>query len=154
MGPPRDCVIVDIDGTLSDPTHRVPLIATPDKTPDWEAFFEAQQFDAPIQRMISVTNALYHAGCGVILCTGRAERWREMTYKWLHKHHVMYDSLLMRHDGDDREDSIVKRELIATEKVWNPQGMNILTIFEDRRRNVEAFRDAGYHVCQVADGNF
>ena len=154
MGPPRNCVIVDIDGTLSDPTHRVPLVHTPGKKPDWEAFFEAQRLDPPIQRMIAVTNLLYHAGCGVILCKGRAERWREMTYKWLHKHDAMYDMLLMRHDGDDRHDCIIKLELLEDEKLWNPNDMKILTIFEDRKRNVEAFRAAGYHVCQVAEGDF
>jgi translation initiation factor IF-3 len=88
-----------------------------------------------------------------MLLTGRNERVRELTDGWLKDHNVHYHHLIMRPHKDHRDDTIVKLEQLNNFLSENPD-VKVQTIFEDRRRLVVAFREAGFHVCQVEEGNF
>jgi len=145
--------IFDIDGTLADCTHRLHHIIGDKK--DWDAFDAEGQKDAPIGTIIEICNALYDKGWDIMLLTGRNERVRVCTEKWLATYGVQYDRLLMRGLGDRREDTIVKKELLDAFLLEEDLGpKQIESIFEDRQRLVDMFRAEGYHVCQVAKGDF
>jgi hypothetical protein len=61
----------------------------------------------------------------------------------------------MRKEGDHRPDHVVKKELLEDYlKLENLEKSSVITIYEDRQTVVDMWRDNGYHVCQVAKGDF
>ena len=143
-------VIFDIDGTLSIVGDRVKYLQQEPK--DWDAFYEACDKDKPNLPIIKLCNSLYgdvqYVHHKFFLLTGRREGVRDKTVKWLRKHGVSWDLLLMRPDGDYRHDIVLKPELIAPRKITEA------IIFEDRDSMVKKWREMGYTCLQVADGNF
>lgn len=142
--------IFDIDGTLADPMERIHHIIGPKK--DWDTYDSLAHTDKPINAIITLAQVLYRAGYEIMLLTGRSERVRAATEKWLKEHGVPYTWLIMRGRNDHREDTIVKLENLDDFLSEIPR--QVQTIFEDRKRLAEAFRNAGYHVCHVAEGDF
>jgi len=144
-------VIFDIDGTLANAEHRVHHVT---KTPkDWPAFFKDMDKDEPIEGMVAMVDICHAAGTWIMLLTGREETHREVTEEWLQTHGIPYDVLIMRRKGDRRGDDIIKVEALAKHLSQEDRD-DIVTIFEDRKRVVVALREAGYHVSQVAEGDF
>lgn len=144
--------IFDIDGTLADATHRLHHILGKEKK-DWDAWDAETDGDSPIVPIVGILQALYDHGHYIMLLTGRNERVREQTEKWLADHNIHYHWLIMRPHGDHRDDNIVKVELLYQFLEDHPE-QHPETIFEDRRRLVVAFREEGFHVCQVDEGDF
>lgn len=142
--------IFDIDGTLADPSERIHHIIGQPK--DWDTYDALAHTDKPINAIITLAQVLYATGHEVMLLTGRSERVRQDTVDWLALHKVPYHYLLMRGEQDRREDTIVKLENL--EQFLRNRNRVIQTIFEDRKRLAVAFREAGYHVCHVAEGDF
>lgn len=149
---PRQCYIVDIDGTLANIQHRRHHI---EKSPkDWDAFFAAAPDDPPFVHMTDLISRIWLAGY-IIFMSGRPERTRAATTAWLKKHGFKYDLtdtvLYMRADGDRRDDSVVKFELLqkALADGWQP-----IMAFDDRDRVVKMWRDNGIPCAQVAPGDF
>jgi hypothetical protein len=144
--------IFDIDGTLSDPTHRMHYILNP--KPDWDSFFNACEYDEPIYSVINIARALYANNETILLLTGRSDICRTATENWLIEHDISWHGLMMRKHGDHRPDYSVKVELLFTFLEKPGMDQPIDTIFEDRKQVVMAWRELGYHVCQVAEGDF
>lgn len=148
----KKCFIVDIDGTLANAEHRLHHIQK--KPKDWDAFFEGCSNDAPFPHMqFLICNMALTAY--IIFMSGRPERTRDATEKWLRRHGFKYDLsptvLYMRADGDRRDDSIVKFELLERARAdgWEP-----IMAFDDRDRVVKMWRDNGIPCAQVAPGDF
>lgn len=141
--------IFDIDGTLSDPSHRIHHIES--KPKNWDAFYEACDADMIIASVAFIAHLLMSKSYPIAFLTGRPESVRAKTVNWLMKYHL-YDAsttpLYMRAVGDKRQDFIVKSELI--QKMPYP----VDAIFEDRTSVVKMWRELGYTCFQVADGNF
>jgi phosphoglycolate phosphatase-like HAD superfamily hydrolase len=136
----------DIDGTLSDPSHRLHHIQK--KPKDWRAFFAACDGDAPIPHMIDLAQML---PAPVVCLSGRSDECRQLTVEWLTKHGVLIHGLFMRKAGDYRDDSVVKVELLAEAR---EAGFEPIMIFEDRKRVVDVWRKLGIPCAQIADGDF
>jgi hypothetical protein len=149
--------IFDIDGTLSDVGHRLPYILnfSGKKThaPHWNDFLAAAKDDPPIPGICLTFLALKRAGETIIISTGRREDQREMTEKWLAKYALDHAGLFMRPLGDYRSDTIVKPEVIR-KHFGRHIPDQVTCIFEDRARVTKAWRDLGYTVCQVAEGDY
>jgi phosphoglycolate phosphatase-like HAD superfamily hydrolase len=143
--------IFDIDGTLSDPAHRLHHIEGEKK--DWAAFFGACDQDAPIPHMVDL--AFNVAGDDAILfCTGRSQDVVHKTAAWLTKHlgfAIGPEDVYMRKAGDHRDDTVVKGELM--DRII-ADGYEPVMIFEDRARVVKMFRERGIPCLQVVDGNY
>lgn len=114
-----DAVIFDIDGVISDPTHRLHLIAhLPTSDPEetaraWNAFHEASVDDPPHFHIIQLMATFRLCGYRIVLCTGRSDKHRDITVQWLNKYvHTPYDALLMRREGDWRPDHMIKSEML------------------------------------------
>jgi hypothetical protein len=147
--------LVDIDGTLADISHRLHFIQ--DTPADWNVFFMAAADDKPIFEVITVIRGLQHAGQKILMVTGRSEISRTLTIDWLHRFRVPFDALLMRKEGDHREDNIVKSELLDQILTQYPQvkeQFKIAGVFEDRQQVVDMYRARGLRVFQVAKGDF
>ena len=148
----RKCIICDIDGTLADCERRRELAQLNDGTFDWEVFFNDTLVgkDKLIREVETVARSLYGSGYEVFLFTGRPEKLRETTLKWLHTHHITYfHRLLMREDGDFRPDHEIKLEMVESLKDWK-----ILCVMDDRKSVVDMWRKIGLTCFQVAEGDF
>lgn len=148
MDHPRT-VISDLDGTLADIDHRLHWIHRDE--PDWTAFFLACGDDAPIANTITVVRTLHAAGYEVVIASGRGEVARDATIEWLARHDVPWDRLLLRRSDDARHDDEVKTEMVR-ENDLAPE--RTLVVLEDRASVVQTWRRLGFHVFQVADGDF
>jgi phosphoglycolate phosphatase-like HAD superfamily hydrolase len=144
--------IFDIDGTIADISHRLLLIQG--ETKNWEAFYKMCVNDKPIFEVITVARALSAAGHTIVYSTGRASAVYNETRDWLIKYRLPDSmNLYMRPDGDHREDSVVKCELL-TKINGDHANEKLGGIFEDRQQAVDAYRAQGVRVFQVAEGKF
>lgn len=145
-------VIFDIDGTLSDPEHRLHFVERPTGVKkDWDSFRVAADEDTVIQPVATVLRSLFKMGHDIILCTGRMETERALTEVWCLNHRIFYNALYMRAAGDFRDDSIVKGELLDRMRL---EGYDPKMVFDDRARVVALWRSRGLICAQVAEGDF
>lgn len=145
----KDIVIVDLDGTLACGQHRLHLLPSAENrhlTECWDEFNLACAGDAPIKDTIQIVNSLYPDN-KIIILTGRCDVAKELTEKWLTKHNVDYDQLIMRKAGDHRQDIVLK------EAVLRELGLDkIICAFDDLPHVVSHIRSLGitcYHACDV-----
>lgn len=95
--PPEQGLIVDIDGTISDPSHRRHFLEGP--SPDWLAFSQQLHLDAPREGAIAQVGRLSSTYM-IILCSGRPSYVIGETASWLDRYNVRYDILVLRPPGD------------------------------------------------------
>lgn len=129
-----NAVICDLDGTLCLLRNRNP--------------YDASRCD---QDDLNPVVASLLVGKIVLLVSGREEKYREPTLKFLTKYHIQYHALWMRETGDRRKDSIIKKEIFDRHirDVYN-----IEFVLDDRNQVVELWRSLGLTCLQVADGDF
>ena len=142
------CIIFDLDGTLADLSHRLPLVRkTP---PDWPAFFAGCPDDLPNHWLIDMLDTL-HLHNDIFICSGRPEEWRPATLDWLAKHEVPFNSLLMRPSGDHRPDTEVKKEMLQGIR---GQGYEPLCAIDDRPSVVKMWRENGVPCLAMDDAEW
>ena len=135
-------IICDLDGTLSiiDPEVRGP--------------FEAEKSDldtlnAPVARILALEAA---QGTKILLLSGRQEKDREPTLRFLKNNGVYYDFLYMRTTADQRKDSIIKKELFDK---YIRDNYSVQYVLDDRDQVVDLWRRELGLVCfQVNYGTF
>jgi phosphoglycolate phosphatase-like HAD superfamily hydrolase len=150
------CYVFDIDGTLSDPEHRLHHIRG--ESVDWDAFYAACDQDAPIPHMVDLFKAIWYGTDSVVLfCTGRSDDVRDKTEVWLGENLLnrgeWFDALdlYMRKAGDHRDDTVVKSELMDQ---IIADGYEPIMVFEDRARVVDVWRARGIPCLQVQASNY
>lgn len=142
----------DIDGTLALMGDR--------RSPYDPTKYHLDEPNPPVvETLRSLTDSMWwHHGSedrgrtwAIIGLSGRSEDHREATEKWLKDHDIVLDALFMRKSGDNRNDGIVKAELVRD----NISGVyDVIAHFDDRQRVVDSLRHIGLPVFQVAPGNF
>jgi uncharacterized HAD superfamily protein len=138
--------IFDIDDTLSDSSERDHYLRAPNK--NWDSYYSELVNDNPILSAVEVLKALYAAEHRIILCTGRPERYRNLTVQWLQTHNVPADALYMRQKSEQYlRNAEIKRILLAQ---IIQDGYSPKAVFEDNPHSVEMWREAGLQVFQVA----
>lgn len=138
----RPIVIVDIDGTLCDGSHRQHLVVGDKK--NWTAYFELCGSDTPIEFVIRWVAALKteHTIC---LVSGRPDTYQRETLAWLWRHNVEFDHIFMRSGGDKRPDTDVKLDIL---KLLPKE--QIAFAIDDRPRVIKMWREQGIRVIPVA----
>jgi hypothetical protein len=114
--PVRPFAVVDIDGVLADVRHRVHHVSGPDK--DWDAFFAAAPDDRPLEEGLAVAERVAHDH-EVVYLSGRPERCRKDTERWLKQHGLPQGGVVLRPEGDRRPSRMFKLEQLrrlATER--------------------------------------
>jgi len=140
-------IIVDIDGTLSDPTHRRHFM---EGKKDWKSFYDNMALDTPNQWCHYLVGK-FVCDNAIILVSGRPDDYRKTTEEWLSKFGIPKTELFMRKSGDFREDYIIKKE------IYNSNIEPFYDIFfcvDDRKQVVDMWRSLGLTCLQCADGNF
>jgi hypothetical protein len=90
-------ILVDLDGTLSDPTHRRHYLCS--KSPDWVRFSLAADQDSPHLPVISWLRCNYTEN-PIIIASGRPSYVLPLTQLWLTRHDVRWDAIALRPQGD------------------------------------------------------
>lgn len=136
----KDCILVDIDGTLA---HTSGKRSHYDMTK-----VGVDDCDYVVAELLDV---LRRSRYNIIFVTGRNESCRQDTLKWLDENGIGHSGLFMRKDSDIRKDSLVKEEMFL--ESINPK-YNVLCVFDDRNQVVEMWRELGIKCLQVEQGNF
>lgn len=105
----RPLAVFDVDGVLADVTHRLHhLRARPQR---WERFFQAADRDPLLVEGADRLRAAL-VDHDVLYLTGRPERTRRLTERWLGRHDLPTGPLVMRSDDDHRPARWMKREVL------------------------------------------
>lgn len=130
----------DIDGTLAHMGDR--------RGPYDAHLYHLDVVDERIRELLWDAEAKGHE---IIILTGRSDSGREATEKWLAANLIFPSRVLMRKEGDQRNDGIVKSEMVD-EHVSHVYDVRIH--YDDRNRVVDALRAKGIKVAQVEPGDF
>ncbi|MDP9953785.1 MULTISPECIES: nucleotidase [Streptomyces] len=95
----RPLAVFDLDGTLADTAHRQHLLEGPRR--DWAGFFAAAPDDPPLAEGVRMVLASAEE-CRIVYLTGRPERCRRDTVRWLDRQGLPQGELLMRRNDDRR----------------------------------------------------
>lgn len=141
-----EAIICDMDGTLSDPTHRRHWL----EQKNWEEFYSLCNLD-PVHSHISKIIQSMHFKYQIIIVTGRPLAHAEATHSWLFENGIPWDDFACRKDGDFRQDYIVKEEILNEYILprYNP-----IFALDDRKQVVDMWRRRGIPCLQVAEGDF
>ncbi len=149
--PKKGFVIVDIDGTIANGSHREHHLTDGDKK-DWGKYFGEMSLDLPRGDVIDRLEVLYREGYEIIFVSGRPDTYRKDTEDWFEKHNLWYRldpiTILMRRGGDKRPDTDVKREIFNRYLAKYP----IHCVFDDRPSVIELWRNMGLTVEDVGKG--
>ncbi len=108
--------------------------------------------DLPKDEIIDLANMYKKFGYKLIIFTGRDGSCLKLTEDWLFEQGVNYDEIHIRPEGDQRKDSIIKKELFEE----NIRGKYFIdTVVDDRDQVVKMWRkELGLTCLQVDYGNF
>lgn len=142
MSTGRPLAVVDVDGVVADVRHRLHHLRGRKR---WDAFFAAAADDEVHAEGAAIVATL-DSDHDVVFLTGRPERLRAATSRWLADHGFDGHQLVMRPEGDRRPAAIVKLERLAE----LAEGRSIGIVVDDDPQVLEAARAAG-HATFVAD---
>lgn len=148
----KDIIIVDIDGTLADITHRLHFINGNPKNRDWDSFNKEISEDKVKEDILSIVNVFISKGFKIHLKTGRAEEYRKNTEIWLFKNKILYDHLDMRANGDYSSDFQVKQSML--DSMLQTDRDRILCVIDDRQQVVDMWRKNGLTCLQCQKGDY
>lgn len=139
----RRAIIVDLDGTLCNNSHRV-MYVDGSQPKDWDKFNTLCAFDPHNDWCLDLVNSFNLLGHKIVFLTARSgsEVTKKMTDTWLMTHvgpGVDYE-LLMRKDGDFRPDYVVKQEIYMNDIA--PRYEIVLAV-DDKKRVCDMWRDLG-----------
>lgn len=141
-------IICDIDGTLANIDHRLHYILGEKK--DWASFSSDENLlkDSVNHWCLDVLEGMLREH-NVVFVSGRWERSREVTKRWLESlgYGLGHRELFMRQDGDYRQDAEVKRDILH--RCFEKE--DILFVIDDRTQVVNMWREEGL-VCLQCQG--
>lgn len=144
-------VVFDIDGTLSNVSHRIGFIQS--KPKNWAAFEAGIPHDSvniPVAEMFKSIVVNQSLRPIIILATGRNERSRKDTETWLKKNNLFFHKeLLMRANDDYRPDTETKSDMVTY--IRETYGEPLFWV-DDRQKVVQKLRDLGIFVIDVYQG--
>lgn len=133
-------IICDLDGTLALMNGRNPFDASK---------CDEDELNNPVANVLKNYKKL---GYKILLVSGREDRYKEPTLKFLQTHEIEYDDLIMRKTKDSRKDSIIKTE-IYNESIKGKYFVEF--VLDDRNQVVDTWRNDLKLPCfQVYYGDF
>lgn len=136
----KKTIICDLDGTLALMKRRNPFDATK---------CDEDELNIPVA---NVLKAFAEKGYHILLLSGREDRFRTPTIRFLEKYQIPYDHLWMRKTKDFRKDAIIKKEIFNREIAGKYE---IEFVMDDRNQVVDMWRkELGLTCFQVGEGDF
>lgn len=149
----KKAILVDLDGNLT-------LINPDNPRSPFDMTRVSEDLLHEPTAMVVKALVQAHPDLKVIYCSGRDQSAREDSVQWLMKHGLWENddsmdcrySLIMRSIGDNRRDSVVKRELY---ELYVKDTFQVLLVLDDRTQVIrECWRDIGLPCFQTAEGDF
>ncbi len=133
-------IICDLDGTLALMNKRNPFDAS---------HCDEDELNVPVANTLKT---FAKEGYQILLVSGREERFREPTLKFLETYEIPYNQLWMRQSRDYRKDSIIKSEIFEAQI---KDKYYVEFVLDDRDQVVELWRKELKLPCfQVNYGSF
>jgi hypothetical protein len=135
-------IVCDLDGTLALLNGRNPYDAS---TCDQ---------DSPNVPVVNTVRAFHEKGYKILFVSGRSDEFKPQTEKFLNEHvpDLAPHTLIMRKKGDQRKDSLIKRE-IYDDNIKDKFFVEF--VIDDRPQVVRMWRwDLGFTVFQLDDTEF
>jgi hypothetical protein len=136
-------ILVDMDHTISNAFWRNSMIGTE----TWDHYHENSKYDKPFKNVVVLLNALSNSGYEIMGITGRNEKHRSLTVKWLVDNKVDIGELLMRPDDDYTKNGELKVKLI-TER-FKGDFKDIHFLIDDNEDAILAFMAIGIATLQI-----
>jgi hypothetical protein len=152
-GPPEGPVaaaVFDLDGVLSDAAGRQHFLDGSTGRRDWRAFFAASG-DDPLIEELNRLLSLLDPNLFIVLLTARPVTVRPQTLAWLARYGVRWDLLVLRPDREYQPSVDFKHAMVGPLRA---AGLDLRIAFEDDRRNVAMFRDAGVPCVYIHSGYY
>lgn len=146
----KKAIIIDLDGTLANISHRRHFAEAEKGKRDWKSFY-AGIGDDEVNIWCKNIIDLFNPTHDIILVSGRPENYREITEQWLLWNDIKYRFLFMRPKNDQRDDTIIKKEIYEK---YIKYAWNITFAVDDRDRIVDMWRSIGITCLQCARGDF
>jgi histidinol phosphatase-like enzyme len=145
----QKAIIVDVDGTIA----KTPYPDAPrksDGTQDWNAWIETTKYSNVIPWCKEIVMAFYNKGYKIIFLTARngSAATEKATKYWLDANIGIDYELIMRSEGDKRDDFVIKREAYFKKIALK---YDVLFAIDDKRVNIEMFRDLGIAALHCDD---
>ena len=148
----KTTVIFDLDGTLALVDKRREIAKKPNGKIDFNIFYDPQyiELDEPNSFVIDLAKMYKRNGYEIVIVSGRSDRTKEATERWLEKYGILYDRMIMRKRKNFTPDNELKERWL--EKYLDRDDIRV--VVDDRQRVVDMWRRNGLDVFQVANGNF
>jgi FMN phosphatase YigB (HAD superfamily) len=147
----RDVIIVDLDGTLCNSSHRDHLAVAR----LWDEFNAACSEDQIWEDVAAVITSMQAQNYKFYGLTGRSQKWHGATVGWLLRNGIHLDALMMRPEDDYTSDFELKPKMLAAMfGEMRTAKERVLFILEDRDKVVEAWRNLGFRCWQVQPGGY
>lgn len=147
----RKWIVCDLDGTLCDEGHRSQFA----NAGQWEEYHSLCPYDKLFEDVAEVLKRLVYCAndtpsLGLLIVTGRTEKYRELTRQWLTRAQVLPDELLMRPDGSFEKANVLKLQQLEAFFGGKEAALaQVLLVLEDSDKVVQAWRDYGLPCWQV-----
>jgi len=146
--PTGPIVVFDIDGVISDASGRQYFLDSTSQ--DWDGFFDACGSDVVISdnaKLLDVIDPAYP----VVLLTARPLWVQDKTIAWLESNGTRWDLLIMRDHRRPKPSAVFK---VENARMLQERGYDIEVVFEDDRRNVAAYHEAGIGCVYLHSGYY
>jgi len=138
----RPYAVLDIDATLSDTSRRIHYLER--KPKDWDSFFAEAKDDAVLDDGLAVATTLA-ADHEIVYLTGRPERLRRDTLKWLKDNGFPEGTVYMRRNTDRRAGAQMKLDRLKRLSAERP----VAVLVDDDVKVCAAAEKAGYTVMRA-----
>lgn len=137
-------IIFDVEGTLSDHTHRLHLV--PDvitgEAGEWWPFQDEFKNDPPNKTVVTTARSM-GLGCDLIISTGLSSRYFDDLVNWLHHHCIPFLSgnIYMR-DEHMQDLNSPQLKLMHLQRM-RKEGYNPIAIYDDQLDVCQALSSEG-----------
>lgn len=144
-------IIFDLDGTLANDQHRLPLIKSSDVGPDdWDTYYKLCGCDTPILPMVTLLEDCISSLHHIEIWTARSQMVYDTTCAWLNYHApkwAEYGGLLkMRPLGNTDPGVLIKQQWLTD---CQADGLWPDLVFDDNPEVVEMYTQSGVTCCTV-----
>jgi FMN phosphatase YigB (HAD superfamily) len=144
-------IVVDLDGTLCNCDHRIEFA----HAKDWDGFHSRLREDKPYMDVVDIVMRLA-TKLRVYVVSGRSAKYEEETRRWLKKHGIIVDVLILRPEFDFTPDHELKAALLYEQfEGGKAEALEkVIMVLDDREKVVEAWRNEGFACWQVRQGQY
>jgi beta-phosphoglucomutase-like phosphatase (HAD superfamily) len=139
-----ETVIFDMDGTLVDVNPVRHYVRGESR--NFDKFHRSSLFCGPNEMALSILRHPSISAMARVIVTARDARYEQVTRDWLTKYGITFDALYMRPWGDQRRDSVVKREILAQ---MRGDGYNPTLAVDDNPAVIEVWESEGIRTITI-----